>query len=360
MNMSDDQETIRQLRALVKQRDAELAAARQAAESASRAKSAFIGNLSHEIRTPMNAIVGLTWMLHEQATDPELKAKLQQVSNATQQLLAVINDLLDISRIESEQLVLEPLDFDLRQVINHLVANHGGKAAQKGLSFPVDLPPRLPALLRGDPVRIGQILGNFVSNAIKFTARGSVRLSIDLLPGEQDDAVVLHAQVADSGIGIPAEQCAGLFQPFQQIEHSTKRRFGGTGLGLAISKRLADMMGGQIGVHSQPDQGSVFWVKIPLTVVVPAVGVMQPSTAEVPGGEAPPIDWKRIGEILHSLESLLAEDDIQALALWHDTAPLLRPALGETSTRLEGELSRYSFDVALDIVRAFQARLPAG
>jgi len=356
--MSKERETIRQLRALVAQRTEELAAARLAAESASRAKSAFIGNLSHEIRTPMNAIVGLTWMLQEQASDPELKAKLQQVSNATQQLLAVINDLLDISRIESEQLLLEPLDFDLRQVINHLIANHGGKAAQKGLAFPVDLPPRLPALLRGDPVRIGQILGNFISNAIKFTQQGSVRLSIELQPTSDAGAIVLYAAVTDSGIGIPDEQRTGLFQPFEQIEHSTKRRFGGTGLGLAISKRLADMMGGEIGVSSQPDRGSIFWVKIPLTVVAPALVETESPATDQPVATAEAIDWKRVEEILLGLENLLAEDDIQALTLWHDMAPLLRPALGAKSTRLADELTRYSFDVALDIVREILAGLP--
>ena len=164
------------LEALVGERTEALEQARLAAETANRAKSAFIANMSHEIRTPMNAIVGLTWMLQEQTSDPSQKGKLEQVHSATQQLLAVINDLLDMSSIESEQLLLEPLDFDIEHVIHNVVSSNAPRAEQKGLDLRVVYQTPCPSLLRGDPIRIGQIIANFLSNAIKFSGTGEITL----------------------------------------------------------------------------------------------------------------------------------------------------------------------------------------
>jgi hemerythrin-like metal-binding protein len=342
----------------VKARTRELAHALQTAESANWAKSAFIANLSHEIRTPMNAIVGLTWKLLEDASNPEQQSRLQQVSNATQQLLAIINDLIDISRIESDQLNIEPLDFDLRQVVDHVVANHSGKAAQKGLRFNTKLPARLPALLHGDPVRIGQVMANFVSNAIKFTERGTINLGISLNPlSDQKDGISLHCEVQDSGIGITPEQVIRLFEPFEQADKSTRRRFGGTGLGLAISKRLIEMMQGKIGVESTPGQGSIFWFEIPLTVVISKAQHASPGELN-PDNPSTQVNWDAVRQTLERLQDLLAEDDIQSLNLWRDNSALLYPVLGERYLHLEGELTTYNFESALSILLEVIAELP--
>jgi hemerythrin-like metal-binding protein len=343
----------------IKERTRQLELARDAAESANRAKSAFISNMSHEIRTPMNAIVGLTWVLHEQISDPLQKGKLQQVRNATQQLLAIINDLLDMSSIESEQLLLEPLDFDIKHVVEHAVAAQTVRAEHKGLRLTVSETPNMPALLHGDPVRIGQIISNFLSNAIKFTTEGEIKLELSLTPATPGNVTQLRCAVRDQGIGIAPEQIASIFQPFQQADPTSRRRFGGTGLGLAISKRLVDMMGGEIGVDSEINKGSIFWFKIPLTVTeVRHEPVATPEATIQAPSASPSIDTLQAREVLQHLINLLAEDDIQALTLWREKNALLRPALGQSASRLEGELNNYNFEAALALAQATLDNMP--
>ena len=352
------QEHREHLEELVNNRTIDLEAARKAAETANLAKSAFIANLSHEIRTPMNAIVGLTWTLQAETTDPAQKGKLEQVSNSTQQLLGIINDLIDISRIESAQLSLEPLDFDLRQIINHIIANHAGKARQKGLTFSTQVPPQIPALLHGDPVRIAQIISNFVSNAIKFTAHGSVQLNIALQNGSTPEQVTLRCSVEDTGIGISPAQGELLFQPFEQLDQSTRRRFGGTGLGLAISQRLAEMMGGKVGMSSQPGRGSIFHFEIPLTVVGPPSHTEKAQIKSQISADPTIIDWPIVEAILLALSRLLAEDDIQCISLWRENAEMLKAAFDEPALQLEAELNHYNFETALLMVQDFLGILP--
>ena len=343
----------------VKERTKQLEQARDAAESANRAKSAFISNMSHEIRTPMNAIVGLTWVLHEQSTDPLQKGKLQQVRSATQQLLSIINDLLDMSSIESEQMLLEPLDFDIRHVAQHAIAAQMARAELKGLRLVISEMPNMPALLHGDPVRIGQIISNFLSNAIKFTSAGQITLELSLTPATPGNVTQLRCAVRDQGIGIAADQMDGIFQPFQQADPTTRRRFGGTGLGLAISKRLVDMMGGKIGVTSKVNQGSLFWFEIPLTVTNGNhESLLAPEIAIQLSSATPNIDPQLTREVLQHLIKLLAEDDIQALSLWREKNSLLRPALGQSASRLEGELNNYNFEAALALAQASMDNLP--
>lgn len=343
----------------VKDRTRQLELARDAAESANRAKSAFISNMSHEIRTPMNAIVGLTWVLHEQCTDQQQKDKLQQVRGATQQLLSIINDLLDMSSIESEQLLLEPLDFDIRHVVQHAVAAQMARAELKGLRLNISETPGMPTLLHGDPVRIGQIISNFLSNAIKFTAEGTITIELSHTLAAPGDVTNMRCAVRDPGIGIAAAQISTIFQPFQQADPTSRRRFGGTGLGLAISKRLVDMMRGKIGVESQIGQGSIFWFEIPLTVsdvhheplLTPASTIHSPSAT-------PDIDSPQVREVLQQLINLLAEDDILTLTLWREKNALLRPALGQSAIRLEGELNNYNFEAALTLAQAAMDNMP--
>jgi PAS domain S-box-containing protein len=247
------------LEQLVEARTAELSLAKEAAEAASRAKSTFLANMSHELRTPMNAIMGMTGLALRQAGDPTLRDQLGKIDQASRHLLHVINDILDISKIEAERLKLEQTDFRLGEVLENLLSILGHKAAEKRLEIRVDLAPGLPGLnLVGDPMRLGQILLNLAGNAVKFTEQGGISVRARLIE-DQPDSVLLRWEVQDTGIGIAAEDQKRLFTAFEQADGSMTRKYGGTGLGLAISKRLAAMMGGEIGVESAPGQGSTFW-----------------------------------------------------------------------------------------------------
>jgi len=252
------------LEQLVAQRTAELEAAKAAAEAASLAKSTFLANMSHEIRTPMNAIIGMAHLLSRDITDPKQQVRLSRVNDAAQNLLAIINDILDLSKIEAGRMTLEATDFSLAKVIEDIGNLNRDRAMDKGVRWQVELGPALPLRLHGDPLRLGQVLMNYASNAVKFTESGSVTLAVTRLPEPAgDQRLWLRFAVSDTGIGISADTAARLFQPFEQADTSTTRRFGGTGLGLAIVRRIADLLGGRCGVDSQSGHGSTFWFEAP-------------------------------------------------------------------------------------------------
>jgi len=335
-----------------------LAHAKRAAEEANRAKSEFLATMSHEIRTPLNAVVGLSQLARNPSLDPSRRADyLDKIEAASQSLLELISDILDFSKIEAGALKLEATDFDPRVELARLERLHGVLASAKGLVLATRVDASVTAWLRGDPVRLRQVVGNFLSNAVKFTESGRIEVRLTV-PG----AGRLRIEVEDTGIGILDERLQDIFRPFTQADSSTTRRYGGTGLGLSVCGKLVALMGGTLGASSRPGLGSVFWAEIPLVEgqrPQPSSRADEPpATANLAGAKVLLVEDNEINQLvaLAALEDLgvaatLAKDGEEALAILERTGPAFDAVLMD--------LHMPGID-GIETTRRLRARYPAG
>ena len=277
--------------------EAELIKAKDIAESATKSKSRFLANMSHEIRTPMNGIIGMANILKTTKLNSEQQDHLNLISISANNLLAIINDILDLSKIESDQLTMENIDFDLIENINDIIKILQIKTNEKGIDLKINYTNNIPQFIKGDPVRLNQIILNLINNAIKFTEKGSVEVFVSKI-SENTNKIKLHFKIIDTGIGISKEGQKKLFKEFSQVYSYTTRKHGGTGLGLAISKKLSEKMNGEIGVESELGKGSTFWFTVEVEIG---------SSPEKLGSEISELNNIEVGK---SLKILIAEDNL--------------------------------------------------
>ncbi|KAF0102562.1 MAG: histidine kinase [bacterium] len=373
------------LEQLVRQRTAELEqlaenlrAARDAAEVASRAKTRFLGTMSHELRTPLNAILGFSRLLHAQGLPSQQDALARRIVGASDRLLELLNGIIDYSRLEgggSQEVRAQ--SFELVPLLNTACAASFTAARKKGLATALEYDPALPARLLGDAGLIQRILGQFIGNAVKFTENGMIRVKVNKLSDESDGRLHVRFSVIDTGIGMPSEAQARLFQPFVQVDDSPDRRFEGIGLGLALARELARLLCGEVGVESAPGKGSHFWLALCLAEGKPAEpplpvtpdepiartdlptptrldALISQAEATEPAIAAP--SPENLRATLAQLEKLLSACDTRAGELLEQAAPGLRPCLGEHIETLRELIAVFDYDHALALLRATRSK----
>jgi PAS domain S-box-containing protein len=343
------------------------------AEETLRMKTGFLANMSHEIRTPMNAIIGMSHLLAETELSACQRDYAKKIRDSGRHLLAIVDDILDFSKIEAGKLMIEQAEFALADVLEQTLDLMRAKSKGKGLQVLISLDPSLPPRLVGDSLRLGQILINYTNNAVKFTEQGEVEIRVSVRDSDAQ-SLLLHFAVRDTGIGLTGEQMSRLFESFSQADTSTTRRFGGTGLGLAISKKLAELMGGEVGVSSEYGKGSTFWftARLRLAAHTPQATVAAPGEElRLPSGEAeaeasqdlfaaplfeaPRVDQVRLRQVCGKLSALLIDSDSEAGDFLATEAARLRAAFGGSYRAIELAVRAYDYEAGLAALRTAAA-----